>query len=135
MSGTQDPNGAYGGFGPAVAFSAAQNDQLWAEGLIETNTNLALVATLINNTRVTRGGLAAAAAADGQAGLRTKLRYEQEIELLGLGPASYYHRRRVAGGLLVGTPREMPVPAKELGVFGQALYTWGGATPNSPTPP
>lgn len=135
LSGTQDPNGAYGGIGPAVAFSAGQNDLLWAEGLIETNTNLALAATLINNTRVTRGGLAAAVVGDGQAGLRTKLRYEQEVELLGLGPASYYHRRRVAGGLLVGTPREMPVPAKELGVFGQALYTWGGATPNSPTPP
>ena len=135
VSGTQDPNGAYGGFGPAVAFSAGQNDLLWAEGLIETNTNLALAATLINNTRVTRGGLSAAVVGDGQAGLRTKLRYEQEVELLGLGPASYYHRRRVAGGLLVGTPREMPVPAKELGVFGQALYTWGGATPNSPTPP
>ena len=135
LSGTQDPNGAYGGIGPAVAFSAGQNDLLWAEGLIETNTNLALAATLINNTRVTRGGLSAAVVGDGQAGLRTKLRYEQEVELLGLGPASYYHRRRVAGGLLVGTPREMPVPAKELGVFGQALYTWGGATPNSPTPP
>lgn len=135
QSGIQDPNGAYGGFGPAVAFSAGQNDLLWAEGLIETNTNLALAATLINNTRVTRGGLAPAVAGDGQAGLRTKLRYEQEVELLGLGAASYYHRRRVAGGLLVGTPREMPVPAKELGVFGQALYTWGGATPNSPTPP
>ena len=135
LSGTQDPDGAYGGQGPAPAFSAGQNDLLWAEGLIETNTNLALAATLINNTRVTRGGLSAAVAGEGAAGLRTKLRYEQEVELLGLGAASYYHRRRVAGGLLTGTPREMPVPAKELGVFGQALYTWGGATPNSPTPP
>ena len=135
VSGTQDPNGAYGGFGPAVVFSAGQNDLLWAEGIIETGGNLALAATLINNTRVTRGGLSATVAGDGATVLRTRLRYEQEIELLGLGAASYYHRRRVAGGLLVGTPREMPVPAKELGVFGQALYTWGGATPNSPTPP
>ena len=135
LTGTQSPTGAYGGLGPAPVYSAGQNDLLWAEGLIETGTNLALAATLINNTRVTRGGLSAATAADLAAGLRTKLRYEQEIELLGLGPASYYHRRRVAGGLLVGTPREMPVPAKELGVFGQPLYTWGGATPNSPTPP
>ena len=84
---------------------------------------------------MTRGGLSATVAGDGATVLRTRLRYEQEVELLGLGAASYYHRRRVAGGLLVGTPREMPVPAKELGVFGQALYTWGGATPNSPTPP
>ena len=135
LSGVQDPNGIYNGYGPSPVFSAGQNDLLWAEGIIETGGNLALAATLINNTRVTRGGLSATVAGDGATVLRTRLRYEQEIELLGLGAASYYHRRRVAGGLLVGTPREMPVPAKELGVFGQALYTWGGATPNSPTPP
>ena len=75
-------------------------------------------------------------AGDGQAGLRTKLRYEQEIELLGVAAASYYLQRRVAGGLPVGTPREMPVPAKELGIFAQPLYTWGGTgAANSPTPP
>ncbi len=134
-SGLQDPNGLWGGNGNAPVFSAEQNDLLWAEALIESNTNLALAATLINNTRVGRGCLAPVAAGDGQAGLRTALRYEQDIELLGLGPASYYPRRRTTGGLVVGTPREMPVPAQELGVFGQALYTWGGATPNSPTPP
>jgi len=134
-SGVQDPNGIWGGYGPAPVFSRQQNDLLWAEALIETNTNLALAADKINNSRVTRGGLSAASAGEGQAGLRTKLRYEQDVELLGLGAASYYHRRRITGGLVTGTPREMPVPAKELGVFGQALYTWGGATPNSPTPP
>ncbi len=136
LTGTQAPSGAYGGRGPAPVFSAAQNDLLWAEGLLRQNTNLALAATLINNTRVTRGGLAAAAAADGQAVLMQKWSYEMEIEVLGLGPASYYHRRRAVNGLLPGTPREMPVPAKELGVFGQALYTWGGTgAANSPTPP
>ena len=58
-----------------------------------------------------------------------------EIELLGLGPSPYYWRRRT-DGLLEGTPREMPVPAKELGVKGEALYTWGGTGPaNSTTPP
>jgi len=133
-TGVQSPTGIYSGYGTVPVFSAAQNDLLWAEGLIESNTNLALAATKINNTRVGRGGLAASAAGDGQAGLRTKLRYEMEIELLGLGAAPFYYRRRV-DGLVTGTPREMPVPAKELGVFGQALYTWGGATPNSPTPP
>jgi len=133
-TGVQSPTGIYSGYGTVPVFSAAQNDLLWAEGLIESNTNLALAATKINNTRVGRGGLAAAAAGEGQAGLRTKLRYEMEIELLGLGAAPYYFRRRV-DGLVTGTPREMPVPAKELGVFGQPLYTWGGATPNSPTPP
>jgi hypothetical protein len=135
LSGNQDPTGIYGGFGPAPVVSAAFNDLLWAEGLIRSNGSLAQAATLINNTRVTRGGLSPADAADGAAGLLTKLFYEQEVELIGLGALPFYNRRRI-DGLVTGTPREMPVPARELGVLGQALYTWGGANPpNSPTPP
>lgn len=135
LTGQQAPSGAYGGLGPAPVFSAAQNDLLRAEALIRTGGSLTTVATLINNTRVTRGNLAPAVAGDGIVGLTAKLDYESEVELLGLGSASYYFRRR-RNGLLPGTPHEMPVPAKELGVFEQALYTWGGASPaNSPTPP
>jgi hypothetical protein len=88
------------------------------------------------------------------------LLYEYEVELLGLGPAPYWHDRhmpnvwataweriggpagssiyngpRMVQGLLPGTPREMPVPYKELGVKGEALYTWGGlGDAHSPTP-
>jgi len=136
-SGEQSPNGIYGGFGVAPVISKHQNDLLWAEAeLRRSGGNLASAATLINKTRVDRGGLTAATAAEGQASLITKLIYEQEIELLGLGPSSYYARRRVPNGLLAGTPREMPVPAKELGVKGDAFYTFGGAAAaNSPTPP
>jgi len=131
----QDGSGIWGGKGPAPVFSAGQNDLLWAEGLIRSGGSLALAATKINNTRVTRGGLSPAAAGDGVPLLTSRLHYEMEIELLGLGAASYYLRRRV-DGLIPGTPREMPVPAKELGVFAQPLYTWGGTGPaNSPTPP
>jgi hypothetical protein len=57
-----------------------------------------------------------------------------DVELLGLGPAPYYWRRRI-DGLLAGTPHEMPVPAKELGVKGEALYTWGGASAAQSPPP
>jgi hypothetical protein len=84
--------------------------------------------------------------------LWSMLIYEKEVELLGLGPAPFWEERRLpniigggfAGdnspkrliqGLLPGTPREMPVPYKELGVKGEALYTFGGAKANSPTPP
>ena len=119
-------------------FSAGQNDLLWAEGLLRqpANPNPNLAATLINNTRVTRGGLSAALGSESRTALLAKWSYEMEIEVLGLGAASYYHRRRAGGGLLPGTPREMPVPAKELGVFGQALYSFGGlGAANSPTPP
>jgi hypothetical protein len=98
--------------------------------------NLATAANLINNTRVDRGGLSPATAGEGQASLLAKLNYENEIELMGLGPAPFYFRRRVPNGLLAGTPREMPVPAKELGVKGEAFYTFGGTgAAASPTPP
>ena len=137
LSGNQDPTGIYSGFGPAPVISAGQNDIIWAEALIRgAAPNLAQAATLLNNTRVTRGGLAPATAADGVAGLLTKLYYEQDVELPGLGASPFYNRRRLAGGLRAGTPREMPVPAKELGVKSEPLYTYGGATnpANSPKP-
>ena len=148
LSRNQDPTGIYGGYGPAPVISSGQNDLIWAEALIRGPTpNLALAATLINNTRVTRGGLPAATAADGVAGLLTELQYEQDVELPGLGATPFYNRRRLpncvqtpggpcVGGLRAGTPHEMPVPAKELGVKSEALYTYGGATnpANSPKP-
>lgn len=86
--------------------------------------------------------------------LWAKLLYEKEVELLGIGPTPYYEQRKLpfistcititdhvpqpgeitcnglhVAGLLPGTPREMPVPAKELQVKGEALYTFGGAGP------
>jgi hypothetical protein len=134
LTGLQDGSGIYGGFGPAAVVSATQNDLLKAEASIRGG-DLATAVTMINKTRVGRGGLAPATVADGAAGLTAKMGYENEVELLGLGAASYYWRRRT-DGLLEGTPREMPVPAKELGVRGEALYTWGGPGPaNSATPP
>lgn len=91
--------------------------------------------------------------------LWAKLLYEKEVEILGLGPSPFYEQRRLpfittctapvavpapgsitcngkhVAGLLPGTPREMPVPAKELQVKGEALYTFGGAgAAKSPVP-
>jgi hypothetical protein len=135
LTGTQDPSGIYFAFGPAPLINAAVNDLIQAEALIRSNGNLATAATLINRSRVTRGGLPAATAGEGAASLTTKLLYEQDVELMGLGAIPFYNRRRI-DGLIAGTPHELPVPAKELGVFGQPLYTWGGTGPlNSPTPP
>ncbi len=137
LSRNQDPTGIYNGYGPAPVVSATQNDLLWAEGLLRSNGSLTQAATLINNSRVTRGGLSPASAGDGVAELLNKLHYEQEVELLGLGASPYYNRRRAPNGLRPGTPGEMPVPAKELGVRQEALYTFGGSgnKRNSPTPP
>jgi hypothetical protein len=135
LSGNQDPTGMWAGYGPAPVITRNLNDLVWAEALLRSGGALDQAATLINKSRVTRGGLPPATAADGQAGLIAKLNYEYEIEQIGLGPVVYYFRRRL-DGLVSGTPHEKPVPAKELGVLGQALYTWGGSSPlNSPTPP
>lgn len=175
----QDPNDVYGGYGEMPAITWYQNELIWAEGLLRRNgAGDALAATAhINSSRVGRGGLSSSAvfvanigtpadgpcmannrlAKDGGAcSLWSALLYENEIELLGLGPAPFWNQRhlpnvaataweqigstiyngpRFIQGLLPGTPREMPVPYKELGVKGEALYTWGGLGPaNSPTP-
>jgi hypothetical protein len=173
-SGVMDAQGQYGGYGPAPAINASVNDLLWAQALIKQGgaANIAQAVTLINKTRVTRGGLSSAATfaanvgneADGPCmsnGLKAKdgtacslysvLLYEWEVEMPGVGPVIYWVQRqlpvitgggfpgdnsprRVIAGLLPGTPREMPVPYKELGITGEPLYTWGGSTPNSPAP-
>jgi starch-binding outer membrane protein, SusD/RagB family len=172
-SGTQDPQGQYNGYGPLPGISRNLNDLLWAEALLRQGASgAAQAATLIDKTRVVRGGLSSAAGfvgnigsdADGpcmSTGVKAKdgtpcslwsvLLYEKELELLGQGAVPFFEQRRlpvitgggfagdnsprrVIAGLLPGTPREMPVPAKELGVKGEALYTWGGTTPKSVAP-
>ncbi len=114
-----------GGYGRSPVSIAAENDLLRAEALIRSGGDLGQAATLINNTRVGRGALPPATAADGTTGLLAKLQYEQEIELMGTGVQSFYNRRRI-DGLRAGTPAEMPVPVKELNVLGLPVYTWGG---------
>jgi hypothetical protein len=119
----------------------AENDLLWAEALIRGPTpDLATAATLINNTRVGRGGASVAKpgflpATAGDANLLAELQYEQDVELIGSNMAPFYNQRRI-DKLEPLTPHEMPIPAKELGVLGLALYTWGGASnpPNSTAP-
>jgi hypothetical protein len=180
-SGLQDPAKQWAGYGIEPIISPALNDLIWAEALLRLGgaTNVGDAVTLINKTRVSRGGLPAALASDavgapsdgpcmandklarngGACTLYAKLLYELEVELLQLGPVPYYNQRRLplvvatawerasgcvpvnpcpnrntngaryVQGLLPGTPREMPVPAKELGRKAEPLYTFGGANP------
>lgn len=173
LTGNHGSDGINNARGPFPTITATLNDLIWAEALLRQNTAAlaAQAATLINKTRVNRGGLTAASAADGIGAdtdgpctslgtlsknaatpctLFAKLLYEKEIELLGIGPSPYYEQRRLpfiatcgsapcngrhVAGLLPGTPREMPVPAKELQLQGQALYTFGGLGAAKSTPP
>ena len=125
------------GTGQDPFYTSQMNDLLWAEGLIRSGGSAAQAATLINNSRVGRGGLPALTGAETVPELLTALQYEQEIEFMGQGATPFFNRRRIDGltfssrsGLndQTGTPRHMPVPAKEMDVLLRATYTFGGAS-------
>ena len=147
-----------GGLCPVPFRIVAENQLLLAEALVRQNKNLTEAATLINNTRVTRGGLPAltGTAADltvtaglhpttygtlnVPAGVQTILMraimYERDIELMNSSAITpFYDARRtdrfttfsvLAAGDLANSPRQFPVPAKELSALGRDLYTIRG---------
>jgi hypothetical protein len=129
------------GTGQDPLYTTQMNDLLWAEGLIRSGGNLATAAGLINNSRIGRGsagcatpgvggcGFTPLTGAEGVPALLTALQYEQEIEFMGQGVDPFYNRRRI-DGLIPSTPRQMPVPAKELDILSRAVYTFGG--PSAP---
>ena len=118
-------SGVPGGRCQVPLYTAAFNDLLWAEGLIRSNGTRALAAQLINKTRVGRGRLPALTGTEPVDQLLAALQYEQEIELMDLGATVFYNRRRI-DGLQPFTPRQMPMPFKELDLLRRELYTYGG---------
>jgi hypothetical protein len=129
----------FDGTGQDPFYTTQMNDLLWAEGLIRSGGDKALAATKINNSRVGRGGLTALTGGEADTVLLDALHYEQEIEFMGQGPTPFFNRRRIDGftfssksGLndQTGTPRQLPVPAKEMDVLQRAVYTFGG--PSAP---
>jgi hypothetical protein len=128
---------AFDGSGQDLLYTTQMNDLLWAEGLLRSSGSAVQAATLINKSRVGRGGAGCATpgtggcgllpltGAEGTPALLTALQYEQEIEFMGQGTTPYFNRRRI-DGLIASTPRQMPVPAKELDVLLREIYTYGG---------
>jgi hypothetical protein len=129
---------------------AAENDLLIAEALIRTNGDLARAATLINKTRVGRGDLPPVTAGTPKNELLGAIFYEYDVELFDSGASvGWFNRRRIdptvtyngiaigniwafRGGsnLQKGSPRHLPLPAKELETLAMPVYTYGGNTPN-----
>jgi len=132
----------------------AENDLLIAEALIRTHGDKNRAATLINNTRVTRGHLEPATGAMSDNELLADIFYERDIELMNTGASqAWFDRRLIEPGLVyngipigntwafkggsnlqLGTPRHLPLPAKELETLGLPVYTYGGAPPNPVNP-
>lgn len=132
------------------------NDLLWAEALLRTGGSKAQAATLINNSRVTRGGLPPVTAATSDDDIKKALVYEQDVELLQLAGTQYFNRRRLSKSTSSGAtgtnmytadlkhhlmdpegpwvlnplwkdaPRQMPIPAKDLALLLMEIYSFGG---------
>lgn len=127
----------FDGSGQDPLYTREMNDLLWAEALLRSGGSKVTAANLINNSRVGRGGAGCATPGVGGCGLLPltgaetdtamydALHYEQEIEFMGQGTDPFFNRRR-AGSLTTGTPRQMPVPAKEMDVLVREIYTFGG---------
>ncbi|WP_434479994.1 RagB/SusD family nutrient uptake outer membrane protein [Gemmatimonas sp.] len=102
---------------------AAENDLMIAEALVRTNGDLNRAASLVNKTRVTRGGLTPVGA--NAAELLDAISYERDVELLNTNGLSLFDNRRLEQ-LQTGTFRQLPIPAKELETLRLPIYTFGG---------
>jgi hypothetical protein len=118
---------------PVPYLLAAESDLVRAEALIRgTPGDLVTAATLINKTRVGRGNLTPATAADGVAGLLSMISYERDVEIMNTSGMTLWWRRAVTDQpLQTGTMCQMPMPAKELETLGLPIYTFGGSNPCS----
>lgn len=129
----------FDGSGQDVLYTRQMNDLLWAEGLFRGTGGKVAAVAKINNSRVGRGGLPALTGAETDSVVNAALQYEQEIEFMGQGTDPFFNRRRsgynapaggglpaYVDGLIPGTPRHMPVPAKEMDVLAREIYTFGG---------
>jgi YD repeat-containing protein len=111
---------------------AAESDLINAEAIIRSNGNLATAAALINKTRVGRGNLTPATAADGSATLLNYISYERDVEITNTSGTTLYWRRAVTDQpLQAGTACQLPIPAKELETLGLPIYTFGASNPCS----
>jgi hypothetical protein len=124
--------------GPMPVFLASDNDLLKAEALVELNRIQDAIAILNTGPRSTRGELPALSMGTVEKDVRLAIQYERAIELLGTAPMGlWFDRRRTGarqeynavdalGGLQMGTPAQLPVPATELRIHGMEPYNFGG---------
>lgn len=123
---------------PLLAISVAEMDLLKAEALYRGG-DLAGAADLVNKTRVANGELPPVTAAgvpvdancvprkaDGACGdLWDALVYEKRIETAGTDQIAFFDARGF-GTLVTGTFLHLPIPGRELDVYGIPHYSFGG---------
>lgn len=108
-------------------FLKMENDTYLAEALIHQHGDKSIIASLINNTRVGEGGLPAISASASYDELEEALFYERYVESDLVWPQlGFYDRRRNKDQMMEGTVRHFPIPAPELNLHEQPIYTFGG---------
>ena len=124
--------------GKMPVFMAADNALILAEAALRLGQLGEAIRLVNESTRTTRGNLPKLAANATVAQVEQAIFYERAIELLGSAPMSlWFDRRRLAarepylmlsplGGLQLGTPAQLPVPARELLTRDLESYTFGG---------
>lgn len=129
-------NGSSSGAMPA--FRQADNDLLKAEALLRLNKKSEAIVIINAGTRVTRGMLPPVSAGATDAVILKAILYERAIELLSTAPmCGWFDRRRIGkrleykrlddlGGLQIGTPAQLPVPADEMHIRKEEPYNFGG---------
>ena len=112
--------------GYATDFSLAENDLIEAEAYAQLGDLSSAINIINSGSRISRGSLAPLAASSTKEEVLASIFYERDIELImtGFGIAYFDMRRRDM--LQTGTPLHMPIPAKELMLILEPIYTYGG---------
>ena len=112
---------------PMPKFKKAESDLMRAEALIRSGGSKTEAASLINLTRVGRGGLSALTGSETDAVLLDAVKYERIIELLNTwGGRELAEGRHWDGWLREGAFTQLPVPGGELTLLGVEIYSFGG---------
>ncbi len=133
-----------GNIGTINHMREAEMDMYLAEALLRASEPAVdpQAVTLINNTRVGRGGLEPITVDDAFDEVWNAMRYEFDIETsVSAAGLHYYHKRGLGdyrgldyGGLITGTPLQYPIPAEELDLLELPYYTFGGVNGESSAP-
>lgn len=116
---------------PVEVFSKAEIDYIKAECYYRMSDYPGAVSALNASPRMTVGGQSTTTAKDN---IRNVLLYENSIELdLNAGMATSWAFMRRHDLLQTGTPTMYPIPASELEITQDQIYTFGGATNSGDT--
>lgn len=117
--------------GPMPVFLVSELDFLKAEAFLRLG-NPQAAADLINITRVGRGGLPPVGVDDPY--IMEKLVYEKRIELAVSAAGISYFDARGWGFLHERSPLHFPIPALQLELIEEPIYTFGGNHPDGAPP-